>query len=557
MLSKGVDLFGASPKDTVMNERSTDAFKSCENKIIRNIEVEFIGFEWSIYDSSKHVNRLASKAGNALHSNTKEKTIRNNLFVKKNTRLNPYLLADNERFLRDVDFILDARLVVIPIPGSDSVDVAVITRDVFSLGAKFKGSADAPQVSIYDLNLAGQGQRLEFSGLFDATRNPEFGYSAFYRKRSLFGTFTNVAVGYTQLNSGRTFGEENEYAYTLNIFRPLVSAYARMAGGLEVSNNWSVNVYNEPDSTFLDYNYKIFDAWVGYNFGIKKSFPDRRRYFLALRYLDGTFVDTPDQEKYEDVRDYNSMKGVLGEFTFYRKNYFKTRYVYGFGRTEDVLYGVSAAITAGYLRELAIDRPYAAFKYNSGRASKKGNFYVFNFQVGGYLKGEEFQDVLLNSTVSYYTRALNLNRYKLRGAISGGYSQLFNRTTDDYLTIRKSEVRGFSADTLKGTQRFSAHVSATLFSPWSLLGFRFAPFAGLDWAAMECINCTESTINVFGLNAGIKTRNENLTFGTMELRFIYIPDDGTGSNEFKIEFKQNLQVKNSGTFADKPKPVYD
>ena len=41
---------------------------------------------------------------------------------------------------------------------------------------------------------------------------------------------------------------------------------------------------------------------MGYNLGIKNSFANRNRYFLALRYLDGNFVDGPNQEQYQDDR---------------------------------------------------------------------------------------------------------------------------------------------------------------------------------------------------------------------------------------------------------------
>jgi hypothetical protein len=369
------------------------------------------------------------------------------------------------------------------------------------------------------------------------------------------GSLVNVEVGYTQLNTGTSYGDENEFAYFLFINRPLVSPYSRLAGGAEISHNWSVNVYEEPDSTFLDYNYKIFDSWIGYNFGIKNAFANRNRYFIALRYLDGYFLESPDQEQYQEARDYNSIKGVLSEFTFYRKNYYKTRYVYGFGRTEDVPYGVTAAMTLGYLRELQLDRPYGALKFDYGQASKKGNFYVLNFETGGYLRNSSWEDVLITSTASYYTKALNVKRSKLRGVVSAGFSQIFNRITDNYLNIRKSEVRGISADTLNGTQRLSAHFETVLYTPRSIFGFRFAPFVGLDWASLDCINCREKRPNIFGYNAGLRTRNENLIFGTMKVRFIYIPDDGTGDSQFKIEFRQNLKVKSTGTFAEKPKLV--
>ena len=554
-VNMGLGLITTSEKDTILNELSTDAFKPFENKIIRNIHVEFIGFERSIYDSTKRVNKIVTNVANALHGRTKEHIIRNHLFIKKNAPLNPYLLADNERFLRDLDFIMDARLVVTTIAGTDSVDITAVTRDVFSLGGRIGGSPSAPQFSIYDANLAGQGQRVEFTALIDGSRNPTFGYAAYYRKRSLWGSLVDVALGYTQLNTGTSFGDENEYAYYLLVNRPLVSPYSRLAGGMEISNNWSVNVYNKPDSIFLDYNYKVFDTWMGYNMGVKNSFANRNRYFIALRYLDGYFLNSPDQEEYQDDRDYNSIKGVLSEFTFYRKNYYKTRYIFGFGRTEDVPYGYTAAITLGYLRELHLDRPYAALKFDYGQASKKGNFYQFNFETGGYLDHSKLEDIVINTSASYYTKAFNVGNSKLRGTAGLGFTQLFNRTTNDYLYVGKSEVRGISADTINGTQRFQAHFETVLYTPRSILGFRFAPFVGADWALLDCINCEEDKPKIFGFDAGLRARNENLIFGTIELRFIYIPDDGTGDSEFKIEYRQNLNVKNTGTFAEKPRPA--
>ena len=143
---------------------------------------------------------------------------------------------------------------------------------MFSLGATAGGSPLAPEFSIYDANVAGLGQRLQFSGLVDAGRTPNFGSSIYYRKSSWLGSLTNIEFAFTQLNSGISQGGENEFAYFARINRPLVSPYSRMAGGFEVSNNWSANVYKKPDSVFLNYSYKIFDTWVGYNIGIKNKF---------------------------------------------------------------------------------------------------------------------------------------------------------------------------------------------------------------------------------------------------------------------------------------------
>jgi hypothetical protein len=60
---------------------------------------------------------------------------------------------------------------------------------------------------------------------------------------------------------------------------------------------------------------------------------------------------------------------------------------------------------------------------------------------------------------------------------------------------------------------------------------------------------------IVGLNGGLRTRNENLIFGTMELRFTFIPDDGKGKNQFGFSFRQNLQIRNATNFIAAPSQV--
>src|SRR5690606_11956175 len=167
------------------------------------------------------------------------------------------------------------------------------------------------------------------------------------------------SVGYTELDNGRSLGEENEYAYYLRLDRPLVSPYSRMAGGIEFSENWSVNVMKAADSIFRRYRYISQDYWVGYNIGIRNNPQDRERHFIALRYSQQHFKDQPSQEDQLARRIYNDNRFLLAEFTFYNQNFYKTNYIYGFGRTEDVPYGQTVNITAGWTEELGLKRLYA------------------------------------------------------------------------------------------------------------------------------------------------------------------------------------------------------
>lgn len=557
LFDKGVSYLVTDVDDTVMNDESEEQFRDYEGKIIRSISIRQIGFETSIYDSAKKIKKVVAGLADALHRHSNETTIRNHLFVHEGDLLNPFLLADNERFLRDLDFILDSRIVVAPVDASDSVDLVVITRDVMSLGVRLGGSPPSSlEFSLFDANFFGGGQRLQFDGLFDNARTPGFGFGLNFRKSSLLGSLANVEIGYTQLNEGRSYGHENEYAYYLRVDRPLVSPYSRLAGGVEISRNWSENVYQKPDTTFLDYQYTITDTWLGYNIGVHREVDDRRRYFVAARYFNGSYLNPPDQPEYETTPRYNDIKGVLYEGTFYRQNYYKTRYVLGFGRTEDVPYGIRTSVALGYLTISEITRPYAAYKLRYSAANKKGGFYNIGFQAGSFLNGKDaFEDATIDVRARYFTKAFSLRRYKLRVGLAAGLTRLVNRYTGEPLKVTRNEIYGFSADSLFGTRRLSLRSQVVLYTPWQLLGFRFAPFAATDWARLDCPDSKCGINDIIGLSAGFRTRNENLIFGTIEVRGTYVPDNGFGESDFYLEVRQNLRIKNTGQFAGPPLPV--
>lgn len=557
-LKIGLELITSSGGDSIVNESAIAQSKPYEGKIIRNIYTRHIELEQSIYDTSRRARKIVADVADALHGTTRRGIIRNHLFMRSGDPVNPYLLADNERYLRDLDFIVDSRIIVSPIRGiKDSVDVTVITRDVFSLGGRMGGSfPSAPELSIYDANFLGRGQRLEVVNLLDSDRRPRFGYAFIYRKSSILGTFTDAELAYSQINTGLSHGNETEFSYYLRLDRPLVSPYSNMAGGLEISRNWSVNVYQKPDSLFLDYGYTIYDAWLGYNFAIKGDPQDRSRHFFAVRYFDGYYTNRPDQRTYRDVSTYNNSSGYLGEFTFYRQNYYRTRYLFGFGRTEDVPYGMNASIAAGYVRQVRIDRPYVALRGSKTIANTKGNIYGFGLEAGSFIRSGKFEDAVVTVSSSYHTRAANVGGgSRIRGLFNVGYTGLLNQTTSLPLEITENEILGFSADSLFGTRKAFFRVEATVYTPWQLFGFHFAPFAGANSAWLNCTVCEGHNLLVPGVIAGFRTRNENLIFGTMEIRLSYMPETRMTSSQFSFSFKQQLSSRGVPGFVRAPSLV--
>jgi hypothetical protein len=540
--------------------RSEDAFMPFEGKVIRKILIRHIGFDKTVYDTTRNIKNTVTRIGKALHSNSKEWLIRDHLFIRENRALSPYKMADNERYLRDQDFILDAKFYVIPLRSTkDSVDVIVLTRDVFSIGGSFNPRGPTKtKFKLYDANLAGAGQRVQFNGLVEEGREPAFTYEAVYRKNSIGGSFINGTIGYTQLNTGSSYGSEEEKAYYLRLDRPLVSPYTQFAGGMEISRNWSANFFNINDSLFRDYRYIVNDFWVGYNIGASNHGNDRSRHFVAIRAFDQRFTKSPQQVNELESPTYNDRTFVLGGLTFFKQNFYTASYIYGFGRTEDVPYGHSMSLYVGWSRELNRERPYIGIEAEKSIVTRNNEFYTVALRAGGYQKrGGKLEDAALLISGSLLSRLIPYRELLIRQSFAVDYTRVYRQRTSLPLDINNEYgLRYFAADSLWGTKRFHLNTETLVFTPLSLLGFRFAPFVTGEMAMIG--NDGRSLYRdkpYFGFGGGIRTRNENLVFGTVELRFVYFPRTVQDISSFAIRVSSNLRVKYSASFVKPPSLV--
>ncbi|MBA4056662.1 MAG: hypothetical protein C0490_18250, partial [Marivirga sp.] len=509
------------PDEEIINIKSEEAFLPYEGKLIRQIIVNHIGFDKSITDTTRNIKNTVVKVANALHKNSKEWVIRDHIFFREKKPLSAYTLADNERFLRDLDFIVDARIFVVPLSSTeDSVDILVLTRDVFSVGGSVSPrSANEYRFKIYDVNVLGMGQRMQFNGNYDHDRNPTFGYELYYRKSSVGGSLINLTAGYTQLNSGSSYGDELENAFYLRLDRPLVSPYSRMAGGIELSRNWSQNFYSNPDSIFRNYRYNVTDFWLGYNIGAKKNHGDRSRHFISARFFEQRFSRKP-LKLYDQLNPaYNTRTSFLAEFTFFKQEFYKTQYVFGFGRTEDVPYGHTMSILGGWQSLLGLQRAYIGLDADKSFVHKRGNFYTLAARVGGFPYQGSLEDATILLSGKLFSKLEHHRRVMVRRTIDLDFTHVFNQRTNTLLDINNTfGLEGFRADSLLGTKRLHGRYEMIFFTNWKILGFKLAPIVFTDIAFVA----PKDKIIFYdkpyaGLGTGIRTRNENLVFGTIEL----------------------------------------
>lgn len=550
-----------------LNTKSESPYKPYEGKIIRHIFIRGYGFEQTFTDTSKRLQYFGTNLLNHLHHKTRDWVIRDALFIKEGTPVNAYKIADNERLIRSQNFIQDARILLTPQPDNpDSVDLVVVVKDLFSIGGAL-GSLGYPPFSIQgnisEANFLGMGQRIQLGANVQQARDPVFGPQFLYSKTNIGHSFVNVTASYTQINSNIYNGTPDETAWFVQLDRPLYAPSAHLAGGFRIGDFNDINVYRKPDSLFYKYHYHTHDGWIGWNIGSDRFLSNtgvRDRRFVAVRYFRNDFDSIPKQ-LIQNPNPYNfrfnDREGALTSFTFFRQDFYKTNYVYGFGTTEDLPVGYNIAVTGGWYRQLRLNRLYTGVDANGFVVTKRGGFAQLFLRSGLFVSRGHAQDVSVLAGASYYSPLFVWSNIKIRQYINFSYTRLIDRVGIDPLTINNVfGLRYFNGDSTNGAQRVTLHSETTFYLNYRLLGFKFAPFAFGDLSFLSPENGSLSKSSLYhGLGAGMRTRNENLVFNTIEFRMVYFPRKTLQNNSFKIMINTGIQFRYNSTFVRQPDVV--
>jgi hypothetical protein len=549
---------------TALNTKSETPFKPYEGRIIRHIFLRGYGFEQTFTDTSKRLEYFGTQLLNHLHRKTHDWVIRDNLFIKEGMPVNAFKLADNERLIRSLNFIQDARILVAPLPeNDDSVDLVVIVKDLFTItGALGELNAMPPGIrsNISEANFLGMGQRVQLGANFEQNRSPHFGPQLLYSFSNIAGSFVNATASYTEINSDLYPGQPDERAWFIRLDRPLYSPYAHLAGGFMIGQFQDFNVYNFADSIFFKYKYHTQDGWIGWNLGSDRFLSNtsvRDRRFLAFRYFRNDFDTVPKQVGNTFNFRFNGKEAALTSFTFFRQDFYKTNYIYGFGTTEDLPVGYNIAVTGGWYRQLSLNRLYTGVDANGYVTTQRGAFFQFFLRSGVFMYRGQGQDASVLVGTSYYSPLFLFPRLKIRQYINFSYTRQFNRIGIDPLTIDNVfGLRYFTGDSTYGDQRVTLHSETTFFTNYKLLGFKFAPFVFGDLSLLRPQDQPIYKSNLYdGLGAGIRARNENLVFNTIELRMVYFPQHTLQNNSFKLIFTTGLQFRFNNTYVRQPDVV--
>lgn len=557
-LGRGISTFEESTEPVL----AANPFLRFAGKRIAEIEIVGLGLHEATPDSVIPKRSFAEKVADAFHLNTREEVIRKNLFFKKGDYLYPFLLSDNERFLREQAFFRDAVLVVLP-EGNDTsnVRVVVIVRDVFSLGGSFSANPfDKLEIEPKDENIFGTGNRFTLQGLYDTERNPKLGFGFDYLHRNIRGSFWNWNLGaktfLPAFNSGR---DEAMSVYT-GFEKDMYSRYTVWTGAADFRLIGSYNRYIEDSLFEEDFKHQKVevDAWLGLNVGARKAMKsdryDRFRHFVSIRGFYNHFFDRP--KKFQGIYNYNyaDFTGGLLSYTLFKQNFYKTNFIYGFGRQEDVPVGLNLSVMGGFTRKAQRNRAYYGITVEGSHYGKRENYRSAFLRFGGNSYRNKFEDVDLMIGVEQMSKLLKpAENWRFRSFGSLVFSRQINPLLNTPLFLDSEFGLPYYGTLIEGKMRSTAKFETVFYHLRKFWGFRIAPFAFTDWSLITPVNERfNKSMGFTAIGGGLRTRNENLIFGTIEVRGYYFPRTVGDMKGWKIDFSTDIRFKYNSRFIRKP-----
>lgn len=519
LITKRLYSFMVLNTDTVFKKRFTttsDAnYKKYSGKKIRKIIIQRLNvFGADINNpSSENPNKIENVL-NKTHANTNENIIRKNLLFSEGEIISPLLISDNERILRQLPYIDDARIIVVPV-SDEEADIVVFTKDVYSLGGSYvynglkKGS-----LAIFDKNIFGMGHEFGIDIPFDTKLPDSPGFGVHYLADNIAKSFINLRVYYMAGLGQKTYG------FDLN--RKLVSSTTKYAGGVSVRMMYT----SEDLDTLLvpaPLKYNLQDYWLSRSFLINKE--SVSRIIIGARYTNNNVFDHPIilPESFYNLQKYRIF---MGSAALSIQKYTKTNLIYSYGRTEDIPYGALFKITVGREYNEFKQRTYLGGEVSFGRSSKTFGYFYTYAGLSTYLNKNYTEQGILALGLSYFSNLLYLGNSKIRNFVYVNYTRGFGRYSNEYLKfISDNGFTGFKNDSINGTQRLSVDLESVLFSPINLYGFRCAFFGFTDFAFLSGTNERLGLgYSLSSIGLGIRIRNDNLVFNTLQIRIGYFPN---------------------------------
>lgn len=531
---------GGSAKNMI-GVNSSSYFELYAGKKIASIRFKQLDvFGPTFQDTNLVAKTWAAKAANAIHMKTMEKKLRKQLLFLVGQPVQPRIMADNEKIIRDLPYIRDVSIILSPSREVDNeVDILILIKERFEYG--FIVDVDLPrtEIEVYDDNMFGIGHQLKAKMVHHQIEQPNWGGEFNYSFSDFGGKFINGNIDL--INTFRKSGVE------LNIERKFISTGIKDAGGLLFQRITRDSYFTPYAVTRMDttVSYLNTDAWFGHSFRNRKENSWWGIPTLSGRYYHQRFFAPYDNAERGMIRSHDFFLSTIG---FSRRNLFKNNLVYGYGVTEDIPYGRYFEIASGLDFSKFGNAYYTHLLYSKASILNGGSYVNGTFGIGGFIRNSIIDQGALKLNLSYFSKLIFVNRNPYRNFVNVELLSGINRYWDEYLSInRYYGLRDFRSLDVRGTHRLKINIESVHFLSWNYHGFRFAQYFYGDCAFIS--NDFHKLLKdsfYTGVGIGLRVHNESLVFRVFELRLSWFPVVPNDQNILKFK----IFTQSKSTFED-------
>jgi hypothetical protein len=261
---------------------------------------------------------------------------------------------------------------------------------------------------------------------------------------------------------------------SIDIVRPFYSPRTRWAGGFFLGQIMTTQGYLNSDSIkFVSLLTNIHDYWVGRSWQIRGDTEGDRTTNLVLS---ARMVRTRSPERSPEAINadiFLTQNYYFGNISISSRKYFLDKYIFNYGKIEDVPTGKIFGLTIG-MEAHQKSRIYAGF--NAGW----GGYYSFGYLSAhmsyGTFKGSKgFQEGIFTMRMNYFTRLFSAGTWKIRQFVKPSFISGINMLPAENLPL-KIGIKGFESIELRASHITILSLQTQTYAPWDIAGFRFGPF---------------------------------------------------------------------------------
>jgi hypothetical protein len=533
------------------------SFLIYNNSIIKSIIFKQLDvFGQSVTDTAGKASTWLQKTGNKLHFKTSKRILEKNLLIKTGEPLDAVVLADNERVIRELPFIEDVSVHVIPDnPEADTVDIVIVVKDLWPLGFGAKLSdINSGEFGLWHRNIFGIGHENQHKIFWDIDGTAVLGYEGIYKISNIAGSFISSDIRY--------FKKEYTESYRISMQRKFFTPNIKYAGGAIIDNKDTRTNIELLDTILEDepVHYNSYDIWLGRSFLIRNRknllTNSRTNLMISGRLLRKTYSSGPAYTEYS-LYEFQDKTLILGSAAISKQGYFRSNLIYGFGPTEDIPFGLLLQIVGGIELGDFNNRPYLGSSFSHGTYLWRIGYIYNRVEIGGFYNNNAFEQSIFSFNSKYFTHLINAGRFKYRIFTDINYKIGIRRFEDEYISIENNEgISGLKSDKLKGTQKLTADLELIAFTPYYLIGFRFAIFGTINMGFIGTSSDMIFSNRLYsGVGVGVRLRNERLVFNTFQIKFTLYPGAPAESDKEYISVSGEKKLKPDYFFTSAPEII--